>query len=183
MKKKMYICTALLCLFVAALMLSGCDKTPGVQKPDETPNAQMISEEITLYFSDDQAMYLIPEDREIKIDKESTPVMMAEAIVKELIAGPTDTKFIATIPPEAKLLSIKITDDIASVDFSEELKSKHPGGSTGELMTLNSLANSLTELPEINQVQILINGEKVESLAGHADLTQPLTRDETVINK
>jgi len=180
MKKKMLISTALLCLFAATLVFSGCTKEPGVQPP----NDPMISEKITLYFSDDQAMYLIPETREITVNKDTrTAVTVAEAIVKELIAGPADTKFIATIPKEAKLLSVKITDKIAYVDFSEEIKSKHPGGSTGELMTLNSLVNSLTELPEIQKVQILINGQNVETLAGHADLTQPLMRDETVIKK
>ena len=180
MKKKLLISTALLCLFAATLVLSGCTKEPGVQPP----NDPMISEKITLYFSDDQAMYLIPETREITVNKDTrTAVTIAEAIVKELIAGPANTKFIATIPKEAKLLSVKITDKIAYVDFSEEIKSKHPGGSTGELMTLNSLVNSLTELPEIQKVQILINGQNVETLAGHADLTQPLMRDETVIKK
>jgi spore germination protein GerM len=78
---------------------------------------------------------------------------------------------------------LKITDQIAYVDFSEEIRSKHPGGSAGELMTLNSIVNSLTELPEIKKVQIMINGKKVDTLVGHADLSQPLGRDESIIKK
>jgi germination protein M len=50
-------------------------------------------------------------------------------------------------------------------------------------MTLYSLVNSLTEVPEIKQVQIQINGANLDSLAGHVDLTNPLTRDESLIKK
>jgi germination protein M len=129
-------------------------------------------------------MYLLPESREIKIQKDiKTEVLIAEAIVNELIAGPTDTKLRATIPKETKLLSLKITDQVANVDFSEEIRSTHPGGSSGEAMTLNSIVNSLTELTGIKKVQILINGAKVDTLVGHADLSQPLSRNESIIKK
>jgi germination protein M len=50
-------------------------------------------------------------------------------------------------------------------------------------MTINSIVNSLTELTGIKKVQILINGTKVDTLAGHADLSQALSRNESIIKK
>ncbi len=184
MKRRTMVISLLLCLFIIATVLSGCDKTPGEPTPVEPPSPTTITEKITLYFSDDQAMYLMPESRDIKIQQDlKTDTLIAEGIINQLIIGPTDSKLKATLPKETKLISLKITDQIAYVDFSEEIKSKHPGGSSGELMTLNSIVNSLTELPGIKKAQILINGKKVETLAGHADLSQPLVRDESIIKK
>lgn len=168
------------CLLAAALIFAGCaQKTVEQTAADDPGNKKVI-----LYFGDAEAMYLVPEIREIQIEESSNnTVQVAEAIVKELIAGPADKNLTPSMPAEARLLSLKIEDQTAYVDFSEELRSKHPGGSSGESITVNSLVDSLTELKEIQKVQILINGHKVDTLVGHADLTQPLTRDESMIKK
>lgn len=182
--KKQTLFISLLCLFIVAA-ISGCTKTPGGAPNQTSQNtAAEQTEKITLYFSDDQAMYLLPEIREFKIKQETkTETSIAEKIVNELIAGPTDAKLRATLPKETKLRSLRITDQIAYVDFSEEIRSKHPGGSSGEEMTLNSIVNSLTELTGIKKVQILINGAKVDTLKGQADLSQPLSRNDSMIKK
>ncbi|MDI6895284.1 MAG: GerMN domain-containing protein [Bacillota bacterium] len=46
-----------------------------------------------------------------------------------------------------------------------------------------AIVNTLTEFPDIRQVQILVEGRKVESLAGHADVSRPLTRNERLIKR
>lgn len=169
-------------LFLAAILISGCSQSSN--KVTDPVQPTTATEKLTLYFGDNQAEYLIPETREIQILKDTrSATTVAEAIVKELIAGPTSKDLISTIPKETKLLSVKIENQIAYVDFNEEIKTKHPGGSAGETMTIYSLVNSLTELPEITKVQILINGKKIDTLVEHADLTQPISRDESKIKK
>lgn len=182
MKRKLLITTFLLCFMAAMLILSGCNNETNNATDPNQPG--VATENITLYFSDDQAMYLVPETRALEIDESQLDTeAVAKAIVEELIAGPQNTELIATMPPDTKLLEIRIATGVATVDFSPQFISNHPGGSTSESMTLNSLANSLTELPEIKQVQILVDGQTVESLAGHVDISEPLTRDESLIKK
>lgn len=185
MKKKGWVLLMVVCLLTVTA-LTGCDSS-GKNKPKQgdEPNKQekVATVEVVLYFSDDQAMYLVPEKRNISIGEGASDEVLAASIIKELIAGPKNKELYATIPAEAKILSVKIKDGVASADFSEELQSKHWGGSSGEGMTLNSIANTLTELDSIDKVQLLIEGKKVESLAGHADTTVPLERNETIIKK
>ena len=185
MKKKGLVLLMVLCL-LAATALTGCDSW-GKNKPKQgdEPNKQekVATVEVVLYFSDDQAMSLVPEKRNISIEQGASDEVLAASIVKELIAGPKNKELNATIPAEAKILSVKIKEGVASTDFSKELQTKHWGGSTGEDMTLNSIANTLTELDSIDKVQLLIEGKKVESLAGHADTTVPLERNEDRIKK
>lgn len=186
MKKKGLVLLVVLCL-LAATALTGCSSW-GKNKPkqgDDPDNQQpkLATVEVVLYFSDDQAMSLVPEKRNISIGQGASDEVLATSIIKELIAGPKNKELYATIPAEAKILSVKIKDGVASADFSKELQSKHWGGSAGEGMTLNSIANTLTELDSIDKVQLLIEGKKVESLAGHADTTVPLERNEDIIKK
>ena len=58
----------------------------------------------------------------------------------------------------------------------EVLQKNFVGGSTGEEMLVGSVVNTLTEFPEIQKVQILVDGQEVETLSGHMDLSQPLPR-------
>ena len=43
-------------------------------------------------------------------------------------------------------------------------------------MLIGSIVNTLTDFPEVEKVQILIEGASVETLSGHMDLSEPLTR-------
>jgi germination protein M len=64
------------------------------------------------------------------------------------------------------------------LDFSRELQTLHTGGTTGEILTVYSIVNTLTmNFKEVERVQILIDGDEVETLVGHLDLEQPFTRD------
>lgn len=134
---------------------------------------------VVLYFADEQAMGLIPEQRTIEISVKQT---IESRIVEELIKGPAkESELYATIPVETKINNINTEGGICYVDLSGDFVSKHPGGSSGELLTIYSIVNSLTELENVKQVQFLIDGVKVSSLTGHVDFSKTFERKEDVI--
>ncbi len=130
--------------------------------------------EVNLYFSDSQAMYLVPEKRKIP----QTNSLAIKQVVVELIKGPASSDLYSTIPEGTRVNEVYIADDIVYVDLSEEVFKNHPGGSSGELMTVYSIVNSLTEISPIKGVQILVEGNERNSLVGHVDISMPLLRDE-----
>ncbi len=68
----------------------------------------------------------------------------------------------------------------AFVDLSQEAVTNHRGGSLDELFAVYAIVNTLTtNLPAIRQVQILVEGQEVDTLAGHIDLRRPLARNLT----
>jgi len=103
---------------------------------------------------------------------------LARQVVIELIKGPENSDFYPTIPEETQVNEVYIVDDIAYIDLSREIFENHPGGSSGELMTVYSIVNTLTEIPPIKGVQILVGGNEMNSLVGHIDISMPLLRDE-----
>jgi len=157
------------------------EKTITVEKPisreeKKQPVIEIKEEEkveAILYFSDMDAMYLIAEKREI-VQEDN----MARKIIDELIKGTSDENLYSTIPEMTRVNEVYIAEDIAYVDLSEEIVKNHSGGSSSELMTVYSIVNSLTEMPSIKGVQILVEGKQRESLAGHIDISMPLLRDE-----
>lgn len=172
--------TGVLALAVGFLLMTtlavGCSKAseskPG-QAQDKPPISSQPAESkvtVTLYFSDDQAMYLVPEQREVTKRGET----LEEVIIAELINGPVEAGLGRTIPKEAKLLSVSVVDNVAYVNFSKEFRTKHWGGSTGETHTIYSVVNSLTQLDGIDKVQFLLEGDNMDTLAGHIETSEPI---------
>ena len=69
---------------------------------------------------------------------------------------------------------------LATVDLNQAVKNNR-GGSLGEILIVYETVNTLTNFPEIERVQFTIEGEPIESITGHLDLTKPLERDEQLI--
>jgi spore germination protein GerM len=77
------------------------------------------------------------------------------------------------IPEGTKLLSLKVADGLATVDFSKEFRDKFSGGSEAEGMTVDAILRTLGQFPEVKQVQLLVEGKPLDTL-GHLDLSKPL---------
>ena len=137
---------------------------------------------VDLYFAEPNSESLIREKRKVEATGDLTS--QSKQVILELIKGP-DTNLTGTIPPGTTLRNLSINHDgIAFVDFSSELTSRHPGGSSSELLTIYSIVNSLTlNLKGIKKVQILVEGKKVETIAGHIFAMRPFEADTRVIGK
>jgi germination protein M len=80
----------------------------------------------------------------------------------------------APLPKGTKALSVKIEGDLATVDLSKEFKDNFSGGSTDEAQTINAVVNTLGQFEGVKKVQLLVEGQKLESLGGGQELTDPL---------
>jgi len=48
---------------------------------------------------------------------------------------------------------------------------------------VGAIVNTLTEFAAVERVQILVDGEKVNTLFGHVDVTEPLGRSAAIIKE
>ena len=127
-------------------------------------------QEVALYFSDLNERFLVPEKRYIPKGKNLND--QAEEVVRALIAG-SKTGLVNTFPEGTKLQDVRIEKDgTARVSFGKNLVELHPGGRTGELATIYSLANTLiSNIPNVKRGRILIDGKKLTTIKGHIDTT------------
>lgn len=142
----------------------------------EEPNPKI---KVALYFIKDIAdeTFLVREIREIPYT--SAPEIAA---VRELIKGPVGDGLEPVLPAKTRVQGLEIQNGVATLDLSQEAV-KIGKGSWGEALVVWSVVNTLTKFPEIDGVQILIEGNQVETLAGHFDLSGILKRNEQVIKE
>lgn len=130
----------------------------------------------TLFFISEDGMSLVPVQQEVNF---AEPVVeQARRIIEAQIAAPA-APLASAIPAETKLRAIFLSErgDLF-VDFSPELTTRHSGGSLDELFTVYAIVNAATvNLPAILRVQILIDGKEADTLAGHVDLRNPLSKN------
>ena len=121
--------------------------------------------------SRDQDGTLVPVTVELPLSPD--PVLRAKQILNTLLAGPVDTEA-RTLPPDAALLAFYILPDGTGIaDFSEGLATGIPSGIQSEQLAVDSITRTLqANVPQVQQLKILIHGQEVDTLAGHLDLTQ-----------
>lgn len=137
------------------------------------------AKEVNIYFTDEEGTNLKAESHMIK--KGSLEAEINESL-SELIKGPADKDLANPLPDGTKLVGIEVKGDIAAVNFSPELVSKHPGGSSWEIQTVYSIVNTvILNFPEVKKVQILVAGKKQKTIAGHIDVSLPLGPDKKII--
>lgn len=143
--------------------------------------ADKSQREITLYFGDSQAMYVVPEKRTIFVNKDITDEEFYRVVLEELIKGPENENLYMTIPEEVKIDYIEVDGDLLKVDFSREMHTKHWHGAAGESMTIASIANTLTEFESIKRVMPTVDGGAMN--IEHMVIEEPLTRMEEMVFK
>ena len=136
----------------------------------------------TLFYAGADGQSLVPVQQEIALAEGIVP--QGREIVSAQLLRPR-SPYVSVIPEGTRLRAFYVTDrGDAFVDLSPEVTSRHSGGSTAELLTVYAIVNSLTaNLPTIRRVQILINGQEADTLAGHIDLRNPLERDASIIKR
>ena len=105
----------------------------------------------------------------------ASPLLLHRAM-ESLIAGPKNKKLWPVLPVATQVRSVIVRDKVAQVDFSADLVAQKGGGSAREILAVSAIVYTLTEFPEVERVQILIEGKKVATLYGHMDLSEPLGR-------
>lgn len=174
-----------------SLLVSGCGQSTAPTPPTPPPPPAVGGEQppisakpaeskvtLTLYFSDSQAMYLEPEQREVVKGDET----LEELVIRELMKGRGATGSGSPIPEGTKLLGVSVVDGVAYVNFSSEFQTKHWGGTAGETHTIFAITHSLCEIEGIDKVQFMLQGNPLETL-GHMDLTQPVAPDSGMVKK
>ncbi len=134
---------------------------------------------ITLYFSDLNAEYLVREIRRIQVPRGES---MEKLVVTELIRGPKSQDAGRTVPQETKIRSVETKDKVCFVNLSSDFVTKNNVGTSAERLTIFSIVNSLTELSNVDKVQFLIEGEKKE-VYHHMIFNEPIERDVSMIQK
>lgn len=151
------------------------ESTPALSKNSGPIPA--TAETFRLYYPTNAWDDLAAEERQAQGTQWSDQPLAAKAafILNELIKGPALAAHAQVIPPQTQVLSVEINNQVATINLSREIRDQFPGGALAEDMTVNSLVWSTTQLPGIQGVRILIDGQFADSIGGHVILDHTFT--------
>jgi len=135
----------------------------------------------TLFFASEDGQRLVSSQQEVPLG--GSVVEQARAILDAQFSAKPPEGLTSTIPEGTAIRGIYVSSqNDVFVDLDPAVKTKHPGGSMQELLTVYTIVNTLlTNLPMLQQVQILIDGREADTLAGHVDLRRPLKKNDTLL--
>ncbi len=118
---------------------------------------------LTLYFQDKETKELTPEARVIDIKEMIN--LPYETLTKLLIDGPKNEKLEKIFPDDVKINMVYKEEDCLTIDFSSEFLNYDKENPQTKENLIDSIVNTVTELTEINEVKILIDGEENSEFA------------------
>ena len=124
-----------------------------IENPGEQINT-IQNANITLYFANEKGNALVKEVQEIHY---SSNISFEQLVMEQLLKGPLGKKGQAAIPDGTKLVGVSVLDGVCFVNLSEGFLNQNY--EIAEPVVIYSIANSLAELPDVNKVQISVNGD------------------------
>ncbi|MFD2116674.1 GerMN domain-containing protein [Paenibacillus yanchengensis] len=178
MKKRMYI-SILLCIIAMAGIACDSKSTTKSSAPnqgivyetDKTINqVNDQTEEIFVYFVDSQVTKLKQSKTEIiytnGIDK-------YEEVFKALQSNSHSN--LVSLWNKIELNAMKFHEGVLTIDI--HIPDKARLGSSGELLALDALKETMFQFEEIHSLELLIDGKSLESFMGHTELEHPISRN------
>jgi|GEM_PF-303037 len=116
---------------------------------------------------------VVPELRLINTDSHAASII--SELLTEMTEGPSkQSGLFPVFPPGTRLLGVEVVDGVAYVDFSSEILDQSVG-SPVESAVVEAIVRTVTSVEGVTAVQILVRGETIPSLAGHVDLSRPIS--------
>lgn len=110
---------------------------------------------LRLYFANETGDRLVEENRRNVVYNSN--ISLEKLVVEKLVEGPAAEGAYPTVNPMTKIISVTVQDGTCYVNLNNDFLSQ-PYNVASDV-TIYSITNSLVELPNVNRVQISINGE------------------------
>ena len=167
-------------LAVTLLLIAKSKQTDIIKAPPKLPKTTNDSDErhqteqINIFLLDTESLEVKPIKVEVQLSRD--PIDRLKSIV-DTLTKETPTNYRNPIPRGTVLNEAFIdTQKTVYLDFSHHLTSGHIGGTTAEYITISAILKTVFDnFPdEIRHIQLLVDGQEIEALTGHVNLSAPL---------
>ncbi|MDE2572244.1 MAG: GerMN domain-containing protein [bacterium] len=140
-----------------------------------TRNPAVSGNQITVYYVRASDEHVVPWPVSLGPARDLKSIAFYAAT--QCVAGPPSTiSDVVRFPQGTHVLSVDVAGGTATVDISKEVESL-VGGGLQESAEFKALVWTMTTLPEIRAVQVLVDGRRLPTLpGGHLELDEPLSR-------
>lgn len=183
MKRSAY---SLFSLVVFITLLSGCSSQPGSEQAATTKDPEKVEEniqpvqsaptieegksQVQLFMTDELALEVVEVQVELSWNSETKFETLFQAL-----SGPQGDHAVSLWEGWSLIDSSLADGGFLTLNLNGP---EEAVGSSIERLMLLTLLKTMFQFPEVEQVQILINGEKKETLSGHVEIHEPFKKRE-----
>lgn len=144
----------------------------------ELDTLREVDYNLMIYWPDPESDGLSVDRTDLMLTADQDPayVLLQTLAGGHLLDNGTTYRF---IDPDTEILSVTTSFGICYIDLSSEFLDTNVTSSDGTSLTLYAIVNTLCSLPEISQVQFLIEGEPQQSYM-HTAFDSPISPDDTI---
>lgn len=169
-------------LVVSLLGITGCEKKDKLSLNNKEKEKKIVLSkekentlDLNIYFDSSKNVNTPEIAQEERVLKRYE--ILGETIIGEIIKGPSvNSKLNPVLPKDTRVLSFSIKDNIAFVNFSKE--ANIPMTSSKEETCLKSIIWSLSQIPSVEKVKILVENKDTGIWGEHFDLSKPIGKDD-----
>ena len=130
--------------------------------------------DFTVYYADADRRYLVSRSISLFLTVRSELPMQ---LLEQLCLPSPDGSLYSVLPEGTRILSAVTQDGLCTVDLSGEFVSRRFYSPSAQLLSIYGIVNTLTALPEIDRVELTVEGELLLRL-GSVSLSGPMIRDD-----
>ncbi|MBD3918857.1 GerMN domain-containing protein [Paenibacillus sp. PR3] len=136
---------------------------------EQPSSSEKTKQSIHIYYSDQDLTTLVELNREIEYDSPDQKIAAA------LSALQTDGSIDAlSLWSKAQFLSSSVKDGAVTIDV--HLPEGARLGAPGEMLALQALKQTLFQFDDVQSIDVLEDGEAVDTLMGHEELPHPFVK-------
>ncbi|MBP3961084.1 GerMN domain-containing protein [Paenibacillus lignilyticus] len=137
--------------------------------PAQPEAPALVKEQISVFYTDDDMMELHEQKSDIEYgDPQEKLKAMFTALQQDGLKGE------ASLWKHAELLSAK--QEGAAVTLDLHLPDEARLGAPGEMLAIQALTRTYFQLQDVTSIDLLVDGEAVDSLMGHEEIDHPITK-------
>ncbi|WP_128099949.1 GerMN domain-containing protein [Paenibacillus sp. DCT19] len=156
---------------------SGSNEPSSVQGQGQSPSPAettvepetRISQAVEVYYADAELLGLEQQKQTIDFKEETEKYQKTF----EALQSNSDENLIS-LWDQVELLSTTFEDGALTLDV--HIPEEASLGSSGELLALDALTQTMFQFDEVSSIDVLVDGEASESLMGHSELEHPIQR-------
>lgn len=131
---------------------------------------------VNLYFANEDFDGLQADRETISLSPDTT---LEHAVISRLLSPDSSGKHRSAVPAGTKLNDVYVNEGMCVIDLSREFVDNVVHDEVHEGIAIYSIVNTMTELPMIDSVKILIDGKDADGYLHHK-LSLPLTNNSKV---
>ncbi len=132
---------------------------------------------VSVYYADAHRRYLVGKEISINTAEENNVI---EYLIEQLQNPPKDTKLLSPLPEGTRLLDASIENKICKLNLSAEFDHSAFRNAEAQRLSLLSIVNTLSQLPQIEGVEFYTEGNPVTQYR-LLTITGPMRWDERAI--